>query len=74
LEISCQFGLLLHGHHPRLEDVWSILVSVPGIGMTHSSFFFRLRVETSSFETVSGFNKADSCQRVSLPGAAPVSA
>ena len=36
--------------------------------MTHSSFFFRLRVETSSFETVSGFNKEmcirDRCQLV----------
>jgi hypothetical protein len=47
---------------------------VPGIGISPNNFFgFLMREATSSLVVVCGFNWATSCQRVSLPGAAPLS-
>jgi len=47
---------------------------VPGIGISPNNFFgFLMREATSSLVVVCGFNWATSCQRVSFPGAAPLS-
>jgi hypothetical protein len=47
---------------------------VPGMGTSPNNFFrFLMREATSSLVVVCGFNWATSCQRVSLPGAAPLS-
>jgi hypothetical protein len=47
---------------------------VPGMGSSPNNFLrFLMREATSSLVVVCGFNWATSCQRVSLPGAAPLS-
>ena len=47
---------------------------VPGMGTRPNNFLWiRMREATSSLVVVWGFNWATSCQRVSLPGAAPLS-